>query len=347
MARGGAELTVRPARPGDRKALVDLLALCLGEGAVPRTAAFWSWKHEDNPFGPSPVLVAEAEGRLVGLRAFLRWRWQSGATAVPAVRAVDTATHPDWRGRGLFSALTRRLLNRVAAEGTAFVFNTPNRASGAGYRKMGWQTLGRAPLLIRPLAPVSAALRLIRRGGGAVQRPEAPDLSAFTRATALSRTPFLDDLLDARLRGRQDPRYSTPVDRHYLRWRYGSPPGLEYRALWREGGSVPAAVIFHGRRRNRLREVMVTEILTPPGPEGHREAASLLRELAARVGADYLLAVASPRTAERQMLLRSGFFPLPGAGPIVAVRRLVSEGALPDPTDPASWRWSGGALELF
>lgn len=371
MPPAGPELTVRPARPEDRPRLVELLALCLGEGSVPRTEEFWRWKHEANPFGPSPVLVAEAEGRIVGVRAFLRWRWRSGEREVPAVRAVDTATHPDWRGRGVFSSLTRRLLEEVAAEGATFVFNTPNRASGAGYRKLGWRPLGRAPVLMRPLAPVATALRWGRGapGGGAGRghrqrggsgddgpvalRSRAPDLSAFPGVDELLEAPELDEVLEALDRDPVDPRYRTPLDRSYLRWRHADPPGLVYRALWSGGAGVasaPAGVVFRERHRGRFREVVVSEVLAPPGEAGGRAARELLRRLvqsARSAGADYLAAVASRGTPERRALFRSGFVPVPGAGPTVVVRGLGHAGALPDPASASSWRWSGGSLEVF
>lgn len=349
MAPGEAELTVRPARPEDRPALLDLLALCLGEGSVPRTAELWSWKHLESPFGPSPILVAEAEGRPVGLRAFLRWRWRSGGREVPAVRAVDTATHPDWRGRGVFSTLTRSLLEEVAAEGAAFVFNTPNRVSGRGYRKLGWRTVGRAPALVRALRPLGTALRLARPEGGGPgsRRGEAPDLSGFPTAATFLASPFAGELIEALVEDRRDPRYRTALDLRYLQWRYGSPPGLDYRALWSEEPGDPAAVIFRGRARGRLREVLVTELLAPAGEPGEQRSKKLLQRLATGAGADYLVAVASPRTGERRALLRGGLLPAPGVGPRIVVRRLATARGLPDPGEPSAWRWSAGALELF
>jgi len=65
----------------DRRAeMFDLLRLCLGERkTVRRDERFWGWKHEQNPFGPSLVLLGEEEGQLVGLRALLRWRLEAGA----------------------------------------------------------------------------------------------------------------------------------------------------------------------------------------------------------------------------------------------------------------------------
>src|SRR5207247_2560043 len=119
---------------------------------------FFRWKHVDNPFGRSFMLVAEAEERILGLRAFMRWRFAAGGREVGAVRAVDTATHPDFQGRGIFSLLTRAALDSLPAD-VGFVFNTPNEKSGPGYLKMGWHEVGRIPIAIRVRNPMGFVRR--------------------------------------------------------------------------------------------------------------------------------------------------------------------------------------------
>ena len=74
----------------------------------------------------------------------MRWEFQRGDEVFRCVRAVDTATHPDYQGRGLFTRLTKAALPELVADGVKFVFNTPNDQSRPGYLKMGWQAVGRA-----------------------------------------------------------------------------------------------------------------------------------------------------------------------------------------------------------
>ena len=65
---------VRPFAPSDEQGVLDLLRTALGEGpSGMRTAEYFGWKHFRNPFGPSYLALAESEGRIVGLRAFMRW----------------------------------------------------------------------------------------------------------------------------------------------------------------------------------------------------------------------------------------------------------------------------------
>ena len=77
------------------------------------------------------------------------------------MRAVDTATHPEYQGRGIFTRLTHAALDELEREGVAFVFNTPNDQSRPGYLKMGWDVVGRLPVLVRPRS-VRRALRMLR-----------------------------------------------------------------------------------------------------------------------------------------------------------------------------------------
>ncbi|MBM4363048.1 MAG: GNAT family N-acetyltransferase, partial [Deltaproteobacteria bacterium] len=162
-----AALELREGGDADEAAIVELLRASLGEGQIPRTAEFFRWKHREGPFGPSPCRVALAGERLVGVRLFLRWRFRDGDRVVEAVRAVDTATHPEFQGQGIFSKLTLGLVADETARGTGFVFNTPNEKSRPGYLKMGWESLGRITLWVRPGpgAVREGAARLLGRLG--------------------------------------------------------------------------------------------------------------------------------------------------------------------------------------
>lgn len=336
-----SEPRVRALRPGDTEAVLALLRIGLGAGTVPRTPEFWRWKHDRNPFGRSYGLVAESGDRLVGVRVFLRWSFHAGERELLALRAVDTVTHPDWRGRGLFSRLTRELLAEVkplAEVGTAgagLVFNTPNRRSRPGYLKMGWRVAGRPPLMARCRNP----LRRRRR------RPED------ARRADLSTLPALAELLAPpscmpRPENRVDGRLSTARSPAYLRWRYGEIPGIEYRILERHRQGDRAALVFRERRRRGRTEIDVAEVFTGGSEGGIGLAADLLRELVRQGRADWLLAVASPGSPERRALRRAGFVPVRWLAPRMTVLSLGNRSRDCVPSVD-SWRWSLGDLEIF
>lgn len=144
-------MIIRKATTEDIPAIVQLLKASLGDVSSEKSVAYWNWKHVNNPFGPSPVLVAEEGGVLIGVRALMRWDWQEGTQVYRALRAVDTATHPEHQGKGIFKKLTLQLVEAATHEGYDFIFNSPNTQSTPGYLKMGWEVWGKMPLWVRPL----------------------------------------------------------------------------------------------------------------------------------------------------------------------------------------------------
>jgi hypothetical protein len=144
-------MTIRPATDQDIHAIVGLLKMSLGESLMPKSESFWRWKHVDNAFGRSPVLLAFEKDVLIGVRAFMRWEWRQGDKTYKAVRAVDTATHPQHQGKGIFKTLTLQLVDQCKGEGVDFIFNTPNKSSKPGYLKMGWMSQGKLKLHLKPV----------------------------------------------------------------------------------------------------------------------------------------------------------------------------------------------------
>ncbi|HKA82351.1 MAG TPA: GNAT family N-acetyltransferase, partial [Acidimicrobiales bacterium] len=225
----GRPIEIRAAEPADRAAVLALLAASLGVSVDDRYEAFFDWKHAQSPFGPSPAWVAVDGGEVVGFRTFMRWEHRAPTGEVlPAVRAVDTATHPSHQGRGIFRRLTLQALDDLRAQGVAFVFNTPNEQSRPGYLKMGWRQVGRLAAAVRPRS-VAAAARTARA------RVPADRWSVPARAGR----PAHDVLADPGLAGLLSSAPTvTGLGTHrtpeYMRWRYGFGP-LAYRAVTLDG----------------------------------------------------------------------------------------------------------------
>jgi N-acetylglutamate synthase-like GNAT family acetyltransferase len=205
-------MTIRAATDTDIPAIVELLRVSLGETLMPKSEAFWRWKHVNNPFGVSPVLVAEQDNRLVGVRAFMRWEWRQGDRVYRAVRAVDTATHPDYHGKGIFKTLTLQLVDQCREEGVDFIYNTPNAISKPGYLKMGWEEAGRLKVHVRPRVAVTRKWAAFE-SRFALLPADLEQVCELTRANAP--VPGDDDLVTNR---------SLP----FLTWRYAENPNVRY-----------------------------------------------------------------------------------------------------------------------
>jgi hypothetical protein len=330
-----------------REEVLALLRSALGEGPLGRGEEAFRWKHRAGPFGPSPGLAAVAgDGTLVGVRLFQRWRLAAGGVELAAVRAVDTATHPEWRRRRVFRSLTLDLAERLRAEGAALIFNTPNPHSRAGYLAMGWRSVGRVPLLVRPLRPGRLAAAVLRGSGDRSAAPPRAPAGTAPVAELLAHPGaegFLAGLWDG------EARLHTPRTAAYLRWRYGEPPAgaPAYGALWRFEGDAGAVVIARERVRRGLTGIVLCEVLVRGGERGERAAAELAGKIAARSGADYLAAVAAHGTPERRALRAAGLLPVGRRGPHLTVRELAPPPARIAPATWRGWRLAAGDLELF
>jgi GNAT superfamily N-acetyltransferase len=336
MGRRGVTSTVniRPFALEDETAVLELLTRTLGGGpAGRRPPDLFRWKHLDNPFGPSFMLLAEADDRVVGLRAFMRWRFAAAGRQVTAVRAVDTATHPDYQGLGVFTRLTRAALEALDGQ-VDLVFNTPNGASRPGYLKLGWSEVGQVPVAIRVRRPVRFALGLRRPTG---RLPAMPAVTAEPAASVLRHGDDIENLL-AEVRP-DERRLHTPKDLRYLRWRYGAAPLLGYAGVVEEeAGRLRGLAIFRVRPRGALWESTIAEVLVPDGDR--RTTRRLLRKVADAAAVDHLTLRAPGGSATA-----AGFLPTPGG--ISLVVKPLADLVEPDPAVLGAWELSLGDLEVF
>jgi GNAT superfamily N-acetyltransferase len=330
-------------REEDLPRVLDLLRLSLAGGPTgERTQDFFEWKHHDNPFGRSPAWVAVDEERLAGFRIFMRWSFRAGGRTVHAVRAVDTATHPDYRGQGIFRRLTTTALESLD-ESVAMVFNTPNDQSLPGYLRMGWQVVGPIRIFVNARRPVrvlrAKGRRTARRDSGAPPgaRCRLPPASSVLAATE-GLPAFVDSMAG---RGREDERFRTVRDHAYLTWRYGLAPGLDYRALVVGTSGEPRGLaVGRMRHRGELVECTLAEVICADD----RTAGELLRAVARESGADHVTCHLPTGAVGRARLLQAGYLPVPG-GPTLVSRPLHR---LPrDPRVPDSWALTLGDVEVF
>jgi GNAT superfamily N-acetyltransferase len=321
---------VRRATAEDRSTILELCGSSLGWSEGDPNEAFFAWKHDGNVFGSSPGWVAvDPDDRILGVRYFMRWRFREPTgEVVAAVRAVDTATHPDARGRGVFRRLTLGALPELERQQIGFVFNTPNDRSRPGYLKMGWQTVGKVPLAVRP-ARLSTSLRPSAAGWTGAAKWGVP-----TDAGACPLEAFADgQAVTALLSSLPTPLgLSTDLSVAYLRWRYGFEP-LGYRVLLLGDDLAHGAIIFRlCQRGKRLDAVICQELVPRP-----RAMAAVYASLARATGADLLV------RAQSSLLGRGLFVRVSHLGPILTWKPLV-RGTVPVLGDLSL---TSGDLELF
>lgn len=137
-------LAIRPA--GTSPALLDAYSSLLNAtfASDKFNAAALAWRYRDNPAGA--VIGADAwDGeRLAAHYVACPLEARIDGELVRGLVSLNTATHPDYQGRGLFTTLAERAYALGAEAGYGFVIGVANANSTPGFlRKLAFQDAGR------------------------------------------------------------------------------------------------------------------------------------------------------------------------------------------------------------
>jgi len=325
-------MTIRFATHTDLPAMLTLLNSSLGTLGGMRSAAYWQWKHLQNPFGVSPVLLAFEGDRMIGLRAFLLWQFSYQGKIIRAYRAVDTATHPEYQGKGIFKKLTLEMLNLLTTREPAFIFNTPNHKSMPGYLKMGWQVAGKTPLLVK-IHPLNMLQHVVKSAGSlppaAVPDVLPPAVVACVNAWKLHQREYL----------------TTDYTESYLRWRYGHVPALRYGLQWAEQDEGSCAIFYRIKATGRMRELRITDLFYT-GKNAKAAVRHAVRQLVKTHQPD-VTTVLNDAQGNVKKVLPGGFFSATSRGLTITMRQLNDPQLAALAHNQQRWNVSAGTLELF
>ncbi len=328
-------MEIKEATERDTSAIVNLLKLSLGESLTPKSERYWRWKHLENPFGVSLVLLCWEGSELIGVRAFMRWEWIMNGKTFRAVRAVDTATHPDHQGQGIFKKLTLALVDHCKDRGDDFVFNTPNEQSKPGYLKMGWVEAGKLPIRMGIQRPFSIVKNLMT-GAKVIGSNETSAIQSYLQH------PSLATLLSQCNRGKDSISTNTSVA--YLTWRYLRVPVAAYVGIAEEEGNELTGLIIGRIKHTRIgKELRVTDVFirdTTIGNELKKKLVKAIRDWKV----DYVSLSGALGVEVKNIL--PGLSLASSVGPMVTVRPL-SNPDLQLLINFKQWTPALGDLELF
>lgn len=312
-------MIIREAVKKDVPNILRVLKASLGESSSKKTEAVWNYKHVLNPFGSSLVLVAEEDNEIVGVRAFMRWKWQNDQKSFSAFRAVDTATHPKHQGKGIFKKLTQKALELGIKGNNDFVFNTPNEQSRPGYLKMGWEQISKLEIDIyvgNPFYFFSSVLE-------------------YTSQINYTHKNF-NNFLDIYNKNQKQKFIYTYKTIDFLIWRYENNPMQKYCVIAEDNYYLAVYL----KVRGKLKEMRISEQLFID-ETGKKASNRKVRELGREFGA-HIITVA-PSTNKIKPLKLNGKF-----GPFLTIKKLeIDSSDFNELKRLCSWDYSLGDLELF
>lgn len=327
MIKDNSDIVIGHYDPERLGEIINLMKSSLGESLMPKSENFFRWKHEENFFGRSKIIVATCQNRIVGLRTFMHWKWANAEEEVAAVRAVDTATDPAFQGKGIFRMLTLQAVEECRSEGVDLVFNTPNPISKQGYLKMGWVESGRMPLIF---------------GTGYVfpkkfdRSFESDCMQQFSIKEAIEQYQ-IDQVLPLDKRN-----FSTPLSPGYFSWRFADCPTIQY-GMMADGDNF--GFIFRLKPIKGFIELRICEYWQKDNPEAFQAAAAALRHIRKKIRPLFIsCAPISIHFKQKNQL--PGYWKFFEKGPFVTLRSLARQD-LQSFMDFSEWKPSIGSMELF
>ncbi|MBK7269181.1 MAG: GNAT family N-acetyltransferase [Flavobacteriales bacterium] len=193
-----------------------------GGGSVP----YFQWKYLDNPAGKAIAYVAEADGKVAGFYGVIPEYWYIGGGKRILHQSMDTMTHPDHRGKGLFPKLAHMVFDRIREEtGGLLVIGYPGPTSYAGFvHKLKWKSMVEMKYLFA-YKWMFQAVAFFRDGSGAV----VEDITTYPAE------------MDAFFAAHEAPvrPFTKYLDRGVLDWRLAAHPSTRYdRCVVRAEGRI-------------------------------------------------------------------------------------------------------------
>lgn len=219
--------TVREATFADSSRLAILFYKVFG---FEYSQSHYHWKFFENPDGPPIIAVAEDGEQLVGQYALWPTRMRLGSSVVLGAQSLDTMTHPDYRGQGMFTILAEHCMKFAADRGVEMLYGFPNENSYAGFvRKLDWDCTGNIPLWTRPLHP--AKHRRVPRWAGPVANLATTLLprgrsGSFQIRCEMPDPASLEGLLNEWRAKKDRCRVERTIERY--RWRFSSDSTMRY-----------------------------------------------------------------------------------------------------------------------
>lgn len=250
---------IRSFLPGDEESYLELFNHVFpGE----MTIDFWNWLYMEGPAGKRFIETAWDGERMVGVYGIVAVRMSRRGFFFTGALSVAAVTRPEYRYRGIFSALGKELYRRAEESGIDAVYGFPTEHSRHGFQKsLGWDHIQRGKVLV---------------SGVSAEREAAPSgLKMYTIKSAGKEFDYLWKRLGG---GILRDSVLLARDSAYVNWRFVKHPAKEYGIVLAEDSSGPAGYAAVSITRNSGEIFCNVEDIAVSGIQCFREMISHIRQ---------------------------------------------------------------------
>lgn len=307
--------------PAEVTLLNDLYNRCY---RLNRSLAEAEWLYRDNPYGEAIIWGAfSADGRLVGVRPAVPWRFFWRGQERKAYLFVDALVAPECRKQGLFNHLLK-LVGALSEKEHFSLYSFPNQNSLPIYQKTPLlELLGGCEVQVRILSWLNYVR--YKLGGDRQEAPESVPALASLSEGEVSLVPverFQSDFEDIHLELGKQVASFTLRRREFLNWRYFGSPARTYRvALIRDSRRTHGYLVV--RMLHHI--VHVIDVFLRPEKPIVRQAFRLLTRWAKPLGASAIYFNSSQGNFFQHGFPQSGLFLRKRNGALILDRKTAHE----------------------
>jgi len=265
---------MRPYENGDEEAIFELDSAMGGETRDKnRWLRWWNWKYRDNPAGNFVIWLAEVDGKLVSQYAINGVKVKIGSEIIAASQSVDTMTHPDYRGHGIFFTLSTRVFDEAGKQGIDIVYGFPNQMTS--WHQKCWFEVGAESIMIKPLNLENILTKYITNKfllkicavsanfiiKALYRTKKPPKVNGLT----IIRIPSFDERInDLWEKVSNDYEIMVIRDKEYLNWRYVDVPDVDYGIyLAEKEGQILGYAVLKCEKQQGLIFGRIFELVVP------------------------------------------------------------------------------------
>lgn len=317
---------------------------------------YLTWQYNQNPSGFPLYSLAYHGDQIIGQYLVIPIRYRYQESFYPGTLSLNTLTHPDFQGKGLFTKMASSTYALCASSSIDFTIGFPNPLSYGGFiKKLGFREIGSCNLLVKPIRPFHVFLDFMKqkkvKHGGDI---------AFSWTNVVKGNVVLSNF-DLNEREQYEifwnavekPKIMTDKDFEFIRWRYFEIPGRKYHVIQskREGKITSICIL-------RIEKVLMTNTavimdffaLNSHLEDGKLLLNNILKEL--KKQKINLVSILEPSDVTMLKVLKRNRFMkvpqrmLPQPIPVI-FRSHTNEGNIEKLQDFSKWSFSFGDYDIF
>ena len=261
---------------------------------------YLEWQYLQNPNGRAIISQARStnDNTLVGV--YILNPVELNTFGISAL-SLNTFTHADYRGKGMFTKLAKDCYEKAKERGIKSIVGFPNRMSYGGFiNKLGFNDLGNVEYLIKAINPMKSLLEIVSGGGRSNNKLLFnKELHSLTDV----RTNEVRDFL-TKWNNKNKLTVRRSVD--YYHWRYEMHPTNKYSFLIHRVNDSIDALIIVKKSVKRVSQLFILDFLWL-NPES---ASQLFRNLQKSVkkNVSVIRLYSNPMHPDHELYKALGFF---------------------------------------